>query len=300
MAGKVKGILLREETVEAMLALSDEQRGKLILALFADSGMCDAPELDVMTRMAFICLVPGVRRAQDDAGRRYDANVANGHKGGRPKKSAADEKQPENPLQIGFDATEAKPTGFDKTESETPKPMGFGKTDGVATNQNQTNPNQTKKTTDPPTLSSERVPPAGGEVPAHAVTRSAIDRGRARCGEVPAHAVTRRASTPPVSRKPPTVEEVQAYCDARNNGISAERFCDYYAAQGWRLSNGQPLRDWKAAVRNWEGRTAERSAYAAGRPMPGAGMTDAERRDAHNRAVLQQVAADLDAAGSPF
>ena len=26
---------------------------------------------------------------------------------------------------------------------------------------------------------------------------------------------------------------------------------DYYAAQGWKLSNGNPMKDWRAAVRNW-------------------------------------------------
>ncbi len=73
----------------------------------------------------------------------------------------------------------------------------------------------------------------------------------------------KRASSASVSRKPPTPEEVQAYCDERGNGlVDAERFCDYYAAQGWRLSNGQPLRDWKAAVRTWESREKERRLQA--------------------------------------
>lgn len=133
----------------------------------------------------------------------------------------------------------------------------------------------------PPTTPKGVVPPTGGNAPTRE-GKKAHESARA------------------VVRKPPTVEDVEAYCAERGNTISAERFCDYYAAQGWRLSNGQPLRDWKAAVRNWEGRNAERPAYPAGRHTPFAVMTDAERRDAHNRAVLQQVAADLDAAGSPF
>ena len=58
---------------------------------------------------------------------------------------------------------------------------------------------------------------------------------------------------------PPTVDEVRAYCLERNNAINAEAFIDYYTAQGWRLSNGQPLKDWKAAVRNWERRDSNRS-----------------------------------------
>ena len=51
---------------------------------------------------------------------------------------------------------------------------------------------------------------------------------------------------------PPTIEEVQAYCDERKNGINAEHFVDYYASQNWKKANGRPLEDWKAAVRTWE------------------------------------------------
>ena len=51
---------------------------------------------------------------------------------------------------------------------------------------------------------------------------------------------------------PPTVDEVAAYCFERNNGIDAQHFVDYYAQQKWKLSNGNPMADWKAAVRNWE------------------------------------------------
>lgn len=52
---------------------------------------------------------------------------------------------------------------------------------------------------------------------------------------------------------PPSLEEVQAYCDERKNGISGSEFVDYYAARGWKL-NGQSMKDWKACVRTWEKR----------------------------------------------
>ena len=115
MTEKVKGILLREETLEALLALSDEQRGKLILALFADSGMCEKPELDSMTNMAFVCIVPGVRRAQEDSYRRYNANVENGKKGGRPRKYPIQETEEKT------DGLFEKPMGFE-IETQKPKP----------------------------------------------------------------------------------------------------------------------------------------------------------------------------------
>ena len=53
---------------------------------------------------------------------------------------------------------------------------------------------------------------------------------------------------------PPTVDEVAAYCFERANGIDAQHFVDYYAQQQWKLSNGNKMADWKAAVRTWESR----------------------------------------------
>ena len=51
--------------------------------------------------------------------------------------------------------------------------------------------------------------------------------------------------------RPPTVEEVEAYCFERNNKVDAERFVDYSTANGWKVGKN-PMKDWKAAVRNWE------------------------------------------------
>lgn len=50
---------------------------------------------------------------------------------------------------------------------------------------------------------------------------------------------------------PPTLEDVQAYCKERGNKVDAERFVDYYASKGWLVGKSK-MKDWKAAVRNWE------------------------------------------------
>lgn len=50
---------------------------------------------------------------------------------------------------------------------------------------------------------------------------------------------------------PPTLEEVKAYCQERNNGVDAERFIDYYTSNGWLVGKNK-MKDWKAAVRTWE------------------------------------------------
>lgn len=63
-----------------------------------------------------------------------------------------------------------------------------------------------------------------------------------------------RAGKPPTRSRfiPPTVEEVRAYCQKRNNDIDPERFVAYYTANGWVQSKGKPIRDWKACVVTWE------------------------------------------------
>ena len=49
----------------------------------------------------------------------------------------------------------------------------------------------------------------------------------------------------------PTVEEIKAYCLERNNQIDAERFFDYYEANGWKVGRN-PMKNWRASVRTWE------------------------------------------------
>ena len=49
----------------------------------------------------------------------------------------------------------------------------------------------------------------------------------------------------------PTLEEVKEYCSERKNNVDAERFIDYYTANGWKVGKN-PMKDWKAAVRSWE------------------------------------------------
>lgn len=50
---------------------------------------------------------------------------------------------------------------------------------------------------------------------------------------------------------PPSLEEVQTYCKERNNSVNAESFIDFYESKGWMIGKNK-MKDWKAAVRNWE------------------------------------------------
>lgn len=63
----------------------------------------------------------------------------------------------------------------------------------------------------------------------------------------------------------PTADEVRAYCAERGNCVDAQAFVDFYEAKGWKVGSS-PMKDWKAAVRTWEKRDAERKQSATSRP----------------------------------
>ena len=65
---------------------------------------------------------------------------------------------------------------------------------------------------------------------------------------------------------PPTVEEVQAYCYEISASIDPSAFVDYYAAQGWVYGKaGKQMKDWRAAVRNWNRREKQNGGYNGNR-----------------------------------
>lgn len=64
---------------------------------------------------------------------------------------------------------------------------------------------------------------------------------------------------------PPSIDDVAAYCQERNNGVDPERFVTYYEARGWMLGKTK-MKDWKAAVRTWE-RGTERKGKGFGNPV---------------------------------
>ena len=49
----------------------------------------------------------------------------------------------------------------------------------------------------------------------------------------------------------PTLDEVIAYCQERNNNVNPEKWFNYYESNGWKVGKN-PMKDWKAAVRTWE------------------------------------------------
>lgn len=76
------------------------------------------------------------------------------------------------------------------------------------------------------------------------------NKGKERKGK---EKTTTTTTTPPAAHRfiKPTLEEVKAYCLARNNSVDADKWFNYYESNGWRVGrNG--MKNWKAAIHTWE------------------------------------------------
>lgn len=98
------------------------------------------------------------------------------------------------------------------------------------------------------------------EVAAEAQPASIVPASIVPAAEPKPQPATRRR-TPPMQR--PTVWEVENFC--RTQGLTlvdAQRFVDYYEANGWKVGRN-PMRSWQAAARNWQRREMQYQQPAA-------------------------------------
>lgn len=68
------------------------------------------------------------------------------------------------------------------------------------------------------------------------------------------HIVCTKESATSVRFTPPSIEDVRMYVREESLDIDAEEFMDYGIANGWKLSNGNPMKDWRATLRQWHRR----------------------------------------------
>ena len=52
---------------------------------------------------------------------------------------------------------------------------------------------------------------------------------------------------------PPTLQDVEKYCEERGNDVDPKRFFDYYAVAEWKDKDGNPVKNWKQKMISvWE------------------------------------------------
>lgn len=105
------------------------------------------------------------------------------------------------------------------------------------------------------------IEPAASEPAAEAQPASIVPAAEAKAEPAAAPKPATRRRTPPMQR--PTVWEVENFC--RTQGlqlVDAQRFVDYYEANGWKVGRN-PMRSWQAAARNWQRRELQYQQPAA-------------------------------------
>ena len=58
---------------------------------------------------------------------------------------------------------------------------------------------------------------------------------------------------------PPSLEEVESYCQSRNSDVDPKKFFEYYQAGNWKDAKGNSVKNWKQKLITWEGRGKDKT-----------------------------------------
>lgn len=110
---------------------------------------------------------------------------------------------------------------------------------------------------------------------------------------VSVNAVDAASVKAPPRRKPafekPTVSEIVAYVLEINATVDGKQFWDYYESNGWRVGRN-PMKDWRATVRQWHSRNKNGSLYGNERTSAAGNSAAAkETRNATAFSALQRA-----------
>jgi hypothetical protein len=98
-----------------------------------------------------------------------------------------------------------------------------------------------------------------------------------------------------ISMARPTIEDVAAYCKDRGGKVDPQAWMDHYTANGWKVGRN-PMKDWKAAVRQWE-RNDLRGSSGNGSAKP---VTFGQQRQQNVAEMLQRIKAQEEAGVAGF
>ena len=186
--------VLYADSLDILDLLSDEQAGQLFRAIRSYVNGDDLPELDQVTKIAFVPIKNHLDRDAEKYEQICKKRREVGALGGRPRK----------------------------------EPLGL--------KENQKVSSETKRFLEKP-KKPEPVPVPDPDTEPDTDTDICIaDKPQKK-----------RASR----FTPPSIEEVREYCLERGNGIDPERFVNFYESKGWLIGKNR-MKDWRAAVRNWE------------------------------------------------
>ncbi len=64
--------------------------------------------------------------------------------------------------------------------------------------------------------------------------------------------------------KKPSMEELELYCQERQNKVDVFKFFNFYESNGWKVGKN-PMKDWKASIRTWESNSINKTQTKEGK-----------------------------------
>lgn len=223
---------LPHDYLEEMELLSDEEFGRLIRALLVYSKTGETYELIGSERVLF----PRVKLQEDRFQESYNASLEQKQEAGRKGGKARAEKRKQR---LAEEDTGEQNHADPSTEQEIQAVLSGDKQEEAmlsGAKRSQASLSDAKQSLAGPSESSNNKNNNNNKNNTPDTIVSGVSKKRQSRFYAPAR------------------EDVAAYCAERGNSVDPDRFIDYYAAQGWKLSNGVKMKDWRAAVRNWERR----------------------------------------------
>ncbi|MCL1657430.1 DUF6291 domain-containing protein [Elizabethkingia miricola] len=210
--------ILYKSFYEPLKMLSDKQLGKLFKAIF-EYQINDCISVDPDIQMAFAFIKNQMDLDNVKYQEKVRKNKENGQRGGRPPKK---------------DIIVDKPNGFNETQ----------KSERLFTEPKKAYNENDNEYDNDILLEKESK---GVEV------EESVQEEKKEIEEPD------KNSDPDLSKKVapkkvfriPSVQEVQDYCNERDNGISGYAFVNFYQAKGWMVGKNK-MKDWQAAIRTWE------------------------------------------------
>ena len=112
----------------------------------------------------------------------------------------------------------------------------------------------------------------------------------------PENDIKRKAPMEPKEKRerftPPTADEVRDYAREKGLRLDADRFVYFYASKGWKVGSS-PMKDWKAAVRNWAARDKVESPPNTSRPSASNPIFERERAIKADKELFKTDYGDL-------